>query len=249
MICKEYGGMEKPVVILLHGGGLSWWSLEAAAEELSDEYHVVTPVLDGHGENGDTLFISIEESAGKLLTWIDERFGGVVFALGGLSIGAQIVAQMLTVRPGVARCAVIESALVCPIKGAEASAGMMKLFYGLIKKRWFAKWQAQALCVPDALFERYYQDSMRMSSESLANMARSNSRFVLSEDIAKTSARVLVMVGEKERPMMKRSAEILHKSIPRSVLYVAKNLKHGELSLTQPREYAALLRRFFAEPG
>lgn len=245
MIIKEFGDASKPSIILLHGGGLSWWSFEAAAKELALDYHVLTPVIDGHGEDGDTTFVSIEESANKLLAIIDESFGGTVFALGGLSIGAQIVAQMLSVRPEIARYAVIESALVCPIKGADASAEMLKLFYGLTKKRWFAKWQAHALCVPDHLFERYYEDSMCMSKLSLVNMTRSNGNFALSKDITSTTAKVLIVVGEKELAVMKRSAEGLHKEIPESEMHVMPNMKHGEFSLTQPSSYVAMLKNFF----
>ncbi len=246
MIVKEFGDNTKPTVILLHGGGLSWWSLEAAAMELALEYHVLTPVLDGHGEDGDTVFVSIEESARKLLAYIDECFGGKVFALGGLSIGAQIVTHILSIRPTVTQYAIIESALVCPIKSAAAIAGTTKLFYGLTKKRWFAKWQAKALCVPDNQFERYFKDSLRISKLSLVNMTRSNGNFKLRKEISKTAANVLVLAGEKEIAVMRRSADMIREAIPNSVLRIIPNMKHGELSLTQPTAYVAMLRDFFA---
>jgi pimeloyl-ACP methyl ester carboxylesterase len=246
MIYKEFGSNGKPSVILLHGGGLSAWSLEAAARELSSDYLVVTPVLGGHGEDGDTTFHSIAKTAEKLLCYIDERFGGSVFALYGLSIGAQIVAQTLAKRLDVARFAVIESALVCPIRGAGAWAEMMRPVYGLTKKRWFAKWQAKALCVPDALFEKYYQDSMRMSEQTLVNMVKSNSGFALDKDITRTSAEVLVLAGEKEKNMMKRSAIMIQNTIPGSELKIIPNMKHGEFSMAYPHEFASMLRDFFA---
>ncbi len=245
MIIKEFGDRSKPAVILLHGGGLSWWSLEVAAKELAADYHVLTPIIDGHGEDGHTTFVSIEDSANKLLTYIDEHLGGAVFALGGLSIGAQIVTHMLTIRPAITRFAVIESALVCPIKGTDASAEMTKFFYGLTKRRWFAKWQAKALCIPDHLFERYYEDSMRISKLSLVNITRSNSNFALNKAISGTSAKVLVLAGEKELAVMKQSAGLIHEAIPGSVLHILPNMKHGEFSLIQPALYVAMLRDFF----
>ena len=42
--------------------------------------------------------------------------------------------------------------------------------YGLIKKRWFVALQAKALNVPDELFETYYEESSRMTKESLINL-------------------------------------------------------------------------------
>lgn len=44
----EYGEKQPQVVLLLHGGGLSWWSYREVAHRLQAHYHVVLPVLDGH---------------------------------------------------------------------------------------------------------------------------------------------------------------------------------------------------------
>ena len=44
MIFKEYGSLDNKTVILLHGGGLSWWNYREVAEHLQDEYHIIIPV-------------------------------------------------------------------------------------------------------------------------------------------------------------------------------------------------------------
>ena len=41
MVVKEYGKTNKDTIILLHGGGLSWWNYEEVAELLQDEYHII----------------------------------------------------------------------------------------------------------------------------------------------------------------------------------------------------------------
>lgn len=43
----ELGQQHPDVILLLHGGGLSWWNYREAAKLLSEQYHVVLPVLDG----------------------------------------------------------------------------------------------------------------------------------------------------------------------------------------------------------
>jgi len=65
---KEFGQSDLPTIILLHGGGLSWWSIKNVIDDLQQNYHVVTPIIDGHGDDGDTIFVSIEDSASKLNT-------------------------------------------------------------------------------------------------------------------------------------------------------------------------------------
>lgn len=245
---KDFGNKNLPTVILLHGGGLSWWSLIDIVENLKDVYHVVTPIIDGHGEDGDTMFISIEDSAGKLIQYIDSEYGGEVFALGGLSLGAQIVAEVLSRRQDISKFAVIESALVSPIKGVVAlTVPTYKLFYGLVKQKWFSRMQAKTLFVPEDKFQQYFEDSLRISKESLINITISNGGYTLRDTIADTTARVLILVGEKELGMMKKSAQALHKVIPHSEFVMLPNMGHGEISLVHAAEYSARLKALFAK--
>lgn len=56
MIVKTFGSQDQDTLLLLHGGGLSWWSYQkAAALFAAQHYHVVLPILDGHA-GSDTLF-------------------------------------------------------------------------------------------------------------------------------------------------------------------------------------------------
>ena len=247
MLFRETGNQKLPTIILLHGGGVSWWSLSPIIDLLKDSYHVVTPIIDGHGEDGDTTFVSIEDSASKLLEYIDSECGGSVFALGGLSLGAQIVVEVLARRRDVARFAIMESALVIPMKKAAAlTVPMTKMSYGLIRHRWFSKLQAKSLFVSDDMFELYYRDSMRVSKRSLINITVSNGNYELKSSIEETTTKVLVIAGEKELGIVKRSAQLLNVTIPHSTLHIAKGMAHGELSLANPTEYVNMLKALFA---
>ena len=55
----EYGKQNSDIIILLHGGGLSWWNYRAEAELLSDRYHVVLPILDGHADSDPRKYSSV----------------------------------------------------------------------------------------------------------------------------------------------------------------------------------------------
>lgn len=246
MLFKEFGNPEAPTTILLHGGGLSWWSLKNVASLLKPEYHVVTPIIDGHGEDADETFISIEKSAEKLVEYIGSNCGGKVFALGGLSLGAQIVVEALSTQADIADYAIIESALVYPMRGTKTlMVTACQISYWLIKNRWFSKLQAKALCVPNDMFEEYYSDSVRMSKQSLVNIVLSNGTYELKDEIRNTKAKALIIVGEKEGAALKKSATKLHQTIPHSKLYTAPKMKHGEMSLVHSERYVELLKEFF----
>ena len=63
----EYGKENSDVIILLHGGGLSWWNYKEVAERLQTDYHVVLPILDGHA-GCDKQFTTIENNALEIYT-------------------------------------------------------------------------------------------------------------------------------------------------------------------------------------
>lgn len=246
MLFRETDNRSLPTLILLHGGGLSSWSLEPIVKLLRDNYHVVTPIIDGHGEDADEEFLSIEDSARKLIDYIDTNHNGKVFAIGGLSIGAQIVTEVLSLREDIAEYAILESALVYSIKGtALMTVPAYKLFYGLIKMRWFSKLQAKTLCVPDNMLEQYYNESIKMTKQSLINMTLSNGCYDLKSTISNTKANVMIMVGRKEIGIMRKSGQRLKEAIPRSELLIIPNMGHGEISLLYPSRYVELISNLF----
>lgn len=242
---KTFGTSSNPTIILLHGGGLSWWSLLPVINNLSTVYFVVAPIIDGHGEDGVTTFVSIEDSGQKLINYIDDFHTGHVLALYGLSLGAQIVLEVLSQRDNIAEYAIIESGLAIPIKGVTAlTLPIFNLSYGLIQKRWFSKIQAKALFVPPELFENYYQESLHLSKASLINIAISNGNYALKDSLSKTTARVLVIVGSKERRIMKKSAQKIDGTVKHSRLFIAEHKGHGELSLVNSSDFLDLLKDF-----
>lgn len=235
---KEFGNNKLPKIVILHGGGLSWWSLEPVINILSQKYCVITPIIDGHGEDGDTTFISISNSSKKLITYIDEMYNGQIHALCGLSIGAQIVVEILSKRSDICKYALIESALIKPLKFIKSLiVPMIYMSYPLIKRKWYSRLQAKTLLVPVEKLDQYYKDSCSISRTSLINITISNASFKLNPNIKNTKVKVLIFVGEKEIKIMKKSAIELNAALKNSELKIIPKCGHGELSLRKPEEY------------
>lgn len=237
----EYGKDNLEVIMLLHGGGLSWWNYQEEANLLKENYHVVLPVLDGHADS-DTPFTTIEDNAKELISYIDGKFHGAILAIGGLSLGGQVLVEMLSQRSNICKYAVIESALCVPMAlTAALISPMFGMSYGLMKKRWFAKAQFKSLKIQADLFEDYYRDTCKIEKQDMIRFLKSNSSYVIKSKLAATTAKSVILVGSKEQKQMQHSAEILHNTIPESKLQVLTNYSHGELSLNHPKDYADLL--------
>ena len=85
---QEYGTKQKNVILLLHGGGLSWWNYKSVAELLSKDFTVCLPILDGHG-GSDREFTSIEENAGYSATITPNdgyTMSSITVTMGGVDI-------------------------------------------------------------------------------------------------------------------------------------------------------------------
>lgn len=239
----EYGKNNKDVIIFLHGGGLSWWNYREVAQRLCSRFHIVIPVLNGH-TGSDRSFTSIEDNAKEIISYIDDNFGGQVLLIGGLSLGGQVLVEMLSQRSRICRFAMIESALVLPMK---LTAALIKpaysMCYPLIKKRWFAKLQFRALHIKEELFEDYYADTANISENDMAAFLTANSNYRVKDTLADCEAKALVMVGSKERPIMKKSAQILADCLPASKLEIMQNYDHGDCSINHCEQYVEKLLR------
>ena len=230
----EFGQQNPDVVMLLHGGGLSWWNYREVAELLAERYHVVLPILDGHADS-DAPFTTIEDNAARLISYIDTHFSGQILTIGGLSLGGQIAVEMLSQRPDICRYALIESALVKPMKLAHAliepTFGMS---YDLIKQKWFAKLQADYLGIPKALFDDYYRDTCKISKADIIAFLKENSIYTIKPSLSETTAKVKIVAGSREQKIITDSAELLHKAIHGSSMEILPGLRHGDLSINKP---------------
>lgn len=102
---------------------------------------MVLPILDGHA-GCDKPFTTIENNALDIIEFVNIKLGGSVLMMGGLSLGGQILLEILSQRKDICKYAIVESVLVIPskftysmIKPAFGSC------YGLIKYKWFSKLQ------------------------------------------------------------------------------------------------------------
>ena len=243
----EFGQQNPQVILLLHGGGLSWWNYREVAQRLAEQYHVVLPVLDGHADS-DAPFTAIEDNAARLISYVETHFGGQILALGGLSLGGQIAVEMLSQRQNICRYALLESALVNPAKLTAALIGpTFGASFGLIKQKWFAKMQADYLGIPKALFDDYYRDTCKIGKADMIAFLKANSLYAIKPSLSETNAKVKIVAGSREQRNIWNSAKLLQTAIPGSTMELLPGLRHGDLSLNKPEQYAKILTDWIGE--
>lgn len=237
MIFKEFGNENKDVIILLHGGGLSWWNYKNEIELLKSKYHIILPILNGHA-GSDKSFISIEDNANEIIDFIDDNFNGNVKLIGGLSLGGQILLEILSKRNNICEYALIESSNVIPSKLTnKLIKPMFSSSYGLIKNKTFSKLQFDSLHINKELFDDYYKDTCLIKKEDMISFLIASTSFKLKESIKNIKTKTFIYIGEKENKTIKDSADIINKTIPNSIKTILPNLYHGEYSINNPILY------------
>ena len=71
----------------------------------------------------------------------------------------------------------------------------------------------------------------------MISFMEANSKYLLKDSLQETKAKVLVIVGDKERPIIKKSANLIHQKIKGSRIEILPNYYHGDFSINHPQQY------------
>lgn len=243
MIIKEYGNKNKETIILLHGGGLSWWNYIDEIELLKNDYRLIIPILDGHC-GSDKNFISIEDNAKEIINFIDNNFNGKVKLICGLSLGGQIALEIISQRNSICDYAIIESALVYPMKNIyKLVEFFINMTYKLISNKLFSKLQFKSLRIRKDLFEFYYNDTSKITKENLISFMKANLNYKIKENLRNCKIKTLILAGDKERQIIKKSAYKIKSMINLSELEILEGYCHGDISVNYPKEYVGRIKK------
>ena len=235
---KVYGKQNRDVIVLLHGGGLSWWNYREISELLQNDLQIIIPILDGH-TGSDKDFTSIEDNATEIISFIDRNFGGSVLLIGGLSLGGQILVEMLSQRKNICRYAIVESASVIPSKLTYSLIRpTFGTSYGLIKQKWFSKLQFRSLRIKPELFDDYYQDTCGITKQNMIAFLQESSMYSMKKTLDECTAKVHLFVGERENKRILFSAKKIREVIKNCDLHILPSMYHGEFSINQADRYA-----------
>ena len=250
MIFHEFGDKNFQDILLIHGGGNSWWNYLRQARMLSDKYHVILPTLDGHVEEYQKEYISTENSAQQILEYIKNNCDRKLFAIGGVSLGGQLAMELLSLDSDIAEKAIIDGRIFIPQpKLARICTVIVKLFGKIMFSKSASKIQLGLMkkmypnmAYPEEIENYYIEDMPRIPIKTLVTIYQTYmGRYRLKDTITESKAQVLYIYGEKEMKCEKESAKLFQKMHPDCTLYEAKGYNHGYLSAYLPLEWMELV--------
>ncbi|GAA2831623.1 alpha/beta fold hydrolase [Leucobacter komagatae] len=232
-------------VLFLHGGGVAGWMWRPVLDVLAGGLRAIVPDLPGHGSSGSVDYVSHDETLARLADLIRDRAPRGVTVV-GFSLGGQLALRLASEHPELVRAALVVSAETTPAPAQAATLALLRASAPLAKREWFAKLQARQLGVPATLLGRYITDSARVSEATLLASVKENISFTLPDGWAAFAGPATVVVGTKERGLMRASAELTHAALPHSTLVVAERAGH-DAPFTRPELIAAELRALLSD--
>ncbi|MNZ78624.1 2-succinyl-6-hydroxy-2,4-cyclohexadiene-1-carboxylate synthase [compost metagenome] len=241
----ETGNKEAPMIVFLHGGGVSGWMWERQVEYFQN-YHCLVPDIPGHGRRESGTF-SMNDAAEALIELVQSKAKGKKVILIGFSLGAQLALSMLSKVPTLADYAVINSALTRPFRYANKFiAPMVKMTSGWMTNRSFAKLQAKQLYIGEDMFEQYFKDSRTMKAEVLIEVLEENMSFSIPDGLEDSKCKVLVTVGAREKKMMRQSAKDIVSQWSGCKGVIISGVGHG-VSLARPELFNKMVDAWIHE--
>lgn len=244
MFVTEYNPEQPRTVVLLHGGALAGWMWEPVRAELGDEYRLIVPDLPGHDHSADEDYVSHEQTLEQLRAMLAKRVTAPV-VVAGFSLGAQLALALASESPELVSGVVSISGLAIPTRAPRLTRALLSLTAPLVRSERFARSQAKAIALPDALVADYVRTSMRVSKPTLLNVVRENGAFVPPAGWTGFPGVAIVLAGGREPRIVQRSARMLHERKPQSGYEVDPEAGHT-IPFTNPGLAARSIRRVVA---
>jgi pimeloyl-ACP methyl ester carboxylesterase len=97
---REYGNVQNPAVVLIHGFGGSSWDYESFARQLSRDYYVISVDQLGYGlSEKTTAFDYQRRSQARMIDAVLREMGVEPFAIAGHSMGGEVVLHFVDEFP------------------------------------------------------------------------------------------------------------------------------------------------------
>ena len=92
----EFGTENPELMVMLHGGGTSYFGMLPTTKEMAKVYHVVLVAYDGFNpDEPETEFVSPMDEAKRLGDYIAAHYGGKIDILYGISYGCRVLMEVL----------------------------------------------------------------------------------------------------------------------------------------------------------
>jgi pimeloyl-ACP methyl ester carboxylesterase len=225
---------DAPVMMHLHGFGLSGRYLVPTAERLAGEFHTLVPDLPGFGRSGRSLHpLDVPDLAAAAAAFLDDRELKSATLVGN-SMGCPVICEFARQNPD----RIDRAILVSPAGGLHNQP----------LQRAISQLARDGVREPTALMSVAVPDYLRFGVPSTLRLFRALTQFPALERLLQLEVPTLVVVGDRDplMPSPARIREIANQYDALAALVVIEGAAHA-INFSHPGELANVIRLFMAD--
>ncbi len=236
-----FGNKSNKAVVLIHGVLTPWQIWERQIEVLKENYCVIVPALDGHIEEHESEFISIENEAQQIEEYLSKEQIEDVFALCGLSMGGVIAYKIFERQNIRIENLIMDGAPLVKMSFISEKA-MTAAYTSIIHKSKKRDRKTFENFKKDFLPERYLESFLKfadtMTDNTIKNMLHSVCSGGFTPVAGQLCTRILYLHGTKGNEVYsKKSAQKMKKHYPDMEIKCFDGYKHAELAVYEPDKW------------
>ena len=245
-----FGKKQNSAVVLILGMLTPWQIWKKAIAYFSKDHYVIVPELDSHTEDTKSQFLSAETEAKLIQEYLIKENKNRLYALCGLSMGGRIAALLAGMEKISTQYLILDGA---PLKKLPSFLiGFMKKNYvKIIRKTQARDPKVIADCkrnfLPEQLHPYFFKIADRMEPESIQLII--DSVFSAFEYKAyDRNTKILFMHGTGMNEFVsKKSAEMLKKENPQTVMQCFHGYAHAQLACFMPEQWVKTVSQFMMQ--
>ena len=240
---KETGKENDETLIFIHGENMAGWMWEEQVKAFPD-FHCLVPDLPEHGESKEIAPFTIQKAADQIIEIFKDYTNGRA-QLVGISLGAQIILQILNDAPRRVDSAFISGVLV---NNSQPNDTFLELFNYLIDSYIPVKDHPLSIGsyirsygIPKGQRKKYIKSTRVVKPDSAREILKENIFFKIPDKLDEVDVPVLVMAGEKDYTVIKESVQGLSNDLPNSRSFLVPGVGHV-WNMENPELFNEILR-------
>jgi len=249
MKLHEFGNVNAPTMVLIHGVLTPWQIWEAQIRTFEKDYHIFVVALSAHTEEEASEFISLEAEVSDIITALQAHDVTEIHALCGLSLGGVIAHEIWKSTRLPIKHLVLDGAPLVPFPFGS-SGFMTKNYINLIHKskkrdpKVIASFKKNFL--PEKYLDSYLKIADFMSDTSMANIVKAADTGNLCTTVDNKS-KILFLHGTKGNEILSKNVgKLIKKAYPETEVVCFKGDIHCYKAIYEPEKWVAVVKEFIS---
>ncbi len=245
-----FGRRQQPVMLLIHGMLTPWQIWETQISHFQNRFYVIAAALDAHTEEEQSDFVSLEQQAAGIASYLRDAEISDVHTVCGISLGGAIAYTLWEKQVIPIRNLVLDGAPLVSIP-KFARWWMTQNYLRIIRnshkrdKRTIAAFKRDFL--PERYLESYLKIADLMTEESIRNIMASLWSCRIRSDVRSDTGILFIHGTRSNEIISKKAAMLLKKYYPETTVICFDGDLHCEKAIYQPEHWIETIENWMQQ--